>query len=240
MPWSSCRSRWLPHFSVTGNGLDTTAASGGSGNALRRELGVAEDEILVGAVGNVRPSKNYTMLLDAARTVLTYGPRVRFVVVGDASNDLAVDLRAPATALELGERMSFVGFRGDLANVFAALDLFVLSSGAEGFSLATVQAMAARVPVIATRCGGPERIVEDGVTGLLVPNGDAAALAREILRLAFDREVRKRLAVAARASMAERYSLDDMLDRYEALYLACLRQARWPIPSSAATQLRAD
>jgi glycosyltransferase involved in cell wall biosynthesis len=101
----------------------------------------------------------------------------------------------------------------------------VVSSHSEGFSLAAVEAMAAGLPVVATRCGGPETIVEHGVTGLLVPAGQPAELAHGLRRLSEDPVLRARLGSAARASAAERFTLARQVSRYQDLYLECLGEA---------------
>ncbi len=118
--------------------------------------------------------------------------------------------------------MNFVGFRPDIVPPLRSFDAFVLSSKSEGFSIATVQAMASGLPLVATRSGGPEEIVTDGVDGLLVPRADPAALAAGMLRLAGDSELRARLGTAARASARAKFSLAKMLESYEEIYRAAL------------------
>jgi glycosyltransferase involved in cell wall biosynthesis len=99
-----------------------------------------------------------------------------------------------------------------------AFDIYVLTSRSEGFSLSTIEAMASGLPVVATRCGGPEQIVEDGATGFLVENGSPDAVANAIDRLRRDRDQRARFGTAARDVVMKRYTLEAQVRAYEALY----------------------
>ena len=202
---------------VIPNGVDLNGFHPGDGAAMRGSLGVAEDEFLIGAVGNVRPPKGYQDLLRAVASLSLADRRWRLVIVGDTGGEPFVRLNQLKAELGLGERVVFTGFRTDVPDLLRSFDLFVLSSRSEGFSLATVQAMASGLPVLATRCGGPEEIVTDGIDGLLVPAAEPLALAAGINRLAGDPELAGRLATAAAVS-AQRFEINTMLQAYEALY----------------------
>src|SRR5690606_23062610 len=121
----------------------------------------------------------------------------RFVIVGQAPGPLYEQLVALRDSLGLRDAVQFTGFRPDVERLMAAFDLFTITSDSEGFSIATVQAMASRQPIVATRCGGPEEILVDGVTGALVPTGSPEALADEIHRLRHDPVARKAMGAAA-------------------------------------------
>jgi glycosyltransferase involved in cell wall biosynthesis len=114
--------------------------------------------------------------------------------------------------------VQFVGYRDDVHEFYRALDLYLLTSHHEGFSLSTVQALATGLPVVATRCGGPEEIVTDGSDGVLIPAGSPAAVAVAIAALARDPVRRSALGAAARATAETRFSTRAMLGQYEALY----------------------
>jgi glycosyltransferase involved in cell wall biosynthesis len=124
--------------------------------------------------------------------------------------------------LGLESVVTFTGFREDVERVMAALDVFVVSSSAEGFSLTTVQAMAAGLPVVATRCGGPEEILRNGELGVLVPTRSPEALADAVQRLVDRPAERRRITLAARAEAESRFALTSMVSGYEALYERCL------------------
>jgi glycosyltransferase involved in cell wall biosynthesis len=202
---------------VIHNGVDHRRFNSGDRQAVRSEMGVPDDTILIGAIGNLRPAKDYATFLHAARN-LADESRLRFAVVGDTETPLYEELTALRDKLGLAERLRFWGFRTDIPSVLSALDVLVISSSNEGFSLVAVQAMAAGTAVVSTRCGGPEEIIEDGVSGVLVPVGDADALSRAIRAVATSDDLRKTLAAGGLQRVLERFSLSSMLDSYEELY----------------------
>jgi len=202
---------------VIHNGLEVETFEKGDGGAVRREHDVPGEALLVGSLGNLRPAKDLPTYLRAAG-ILGGDPRLRFAVAGQRTEPLYGRLLEMRARLGLDERVSFWGFRSDVADVVAAFDVLVISSTSEGFSLAALQAMAAGTPVVATRSGGPEEIITDGVDGLLVPPGSPEALAGAVRRVIADSALASRLAAAARRTVRERFSLDAMLDAYESTY----------------------
>lgn len=206
------------HVAVIFNGVDAARFHPGRNQALRRELGVADDELLVGAVGNVRRAKGYEILLEATALLARDGVRCRIVIAGIADGPLFAELEARRAALGLGSMVRFIGFRDDVDEFYRALDIYVLTSHSEGFSLSTVQALASGLPVVATRCGGPEEIVTDGVDGVLTPPGSPREIAAAIATLANDPARRSRLAGAARGAADSRFSTGAMLGAYQNLY----------------------
>ncbi len=204
------------------NGIDVAVFQNAVPGPLRRELAIPADAPLVGTVANVRQSKGHDFFLRAARTVLERFPQARFVSAGDVPSDLGNPLKRLLHELGLEDRFFFLGFRRDVPQVLADLDLFVLPSVSEGLPLVLLEAMAAGRAVVATRSGGPEDVVQDGRTGLLVPAADAAALATAIVRLLSDRALAGELARNSRALVEERYSLSQMLSQYQDLYERCL------------------
>ena len=205
-------------LAVIHNGVDTERFRPGSSAALRESLGSSNGELVVGAVGNLRRAKGYEVLLAAAAELARRGVPLRFAIVGQASGELYDELTRQAAELQLGDRVRFLGFREDVDTLYRAFDIFALTSHSEGFSLATVQAIASGLPAVATRCGGPEEILTDGVDGLLVPPGSPQALADALERLAADGPLRARLSIAARETAISRFSVDAMLRAYERLY----------------------
>jgi glycosyltransferase involved in cell wall biosynthesis len=203
---------------VVPNGVDFDLHSGGPDATLRAEFGIGRDAFLVGAIGNVRPPKAYDNLLRAAAIAVRRNPNLRFVVVGEGSGSLLEDLLRLRAGLGLQEIVHFAGFRPDATVPLRNFDAFVLASRSEGFSIATVQAMASGLPVVATKSGGPEEIVTDGEDGLLIPREDPDALAAAILRVAGDEALRRKLGKAARTTARARFSLTKMLDSYEEIY----------------------
>ncbi|WP_117212861.1 glycosyltransferase family 4 protein [Allorhizocola rhizosphaerae] len=160
--------------------------------ALRSELAPG-GELIVGYVGRLAKEKRVDDLREAATL-----PGVRVVVVGDGPTRARV-ARALPTAVFLGTRSG-----QELARVYASLDVFVHTGPHETFCQTVQEAMASGVPVLAPAAGGPLDLIRPGVTGLLVPPGDPAALADAVSTLAGDRELRERMGVAARVAVADR------------------------------------
>jgi glycosyltransferase involved in cell wall biosynthesis len=200
------------------NGVDTESYSPGRADELRSELGLRTDEILIGAVGNIRTPKAYDVLLKAAALVLERAPHCRFAIIGQGDESALKPLRQLAATLGIETRCHFLGFRKSTPNLYRSLDVFVSSSRSEGLSLAFLEALATGLPVVATRSGGPQEVIEPDVAGVLVPIEDPAALAQGLLRVVGDRELRDRLGAAARQRVFEAFSLEAVLQQYARLY----------------------
>src|SRR5205823_2854960 len=156
-----------------------------SGKTVRDELRVGAGEPLIGLVANIRGSKGHNVFLDAARDVLRAAPRARFLIVGDGVG--YDDVRRRVSDLGLTRHVTMTGFRRDIPEVMAALDVLVLPSiRSEAASQVIPQALAVGTPVVATTVGGSPELVADGRTGRLVPPADAPALAEAILSLLRD------------------------------------------------------
>ncbi len=166
------------HWTVIPNGVDTARVKPGGSMGLRDRLGVSAETCLVGALGNLRRPKAYEVFLQtAARLVAAEPGRYQFVIAGEGSGALKEELLALRDRLGLDRTVHFPGMLDDIPGYLGELDVFLLTSSTEGFSIACVEAMACGLPVVATRSGGPEGIVADGETGLLCPVGDVAATA---------------------------------------------------------------
>ncbi|HEX4267597.1 MAG TPA: glycosyltransferase [Steroidobacteraceae bacterium] len=201
---------------VIPNGVDIEGFRPDRDRSLRAELGLSDDTALIGAIGNVRQPKAYDVLLRAARKLLDRSQRFHMVIAGDCANVLGEQLQQLSRDLGTERNVTFLGLREDVSRILNSLDAFVLSSDTEGFSIACIEAMACGVPVVATRSGGPEEILE-GEAGLLVPTADPAALALAVERIISSKELAAALTARGMKRVHERYSLTMMLSRYEAL-----------------------
>jgi glycosyltransferase involved in cell wall biosynthesis len=208
---------------VVHNGVDLSQFEPGRRTQLRSELGIPADGPLVGAVGNIRMAKAYHVLLDAFAHVRSIQPRAQLVIAGHPDSEIYEHLMAQCAKLDLSGSTHFLGFREDILEVLGALDVFALSSTDEGFSLATVQAMAVGLSIVGTLSGGPEEIVGNSGAAILVPPNDPRALGSAIIRVLEDDELSSALKEAAR-ERAEHFSLDKMLDRYDSLYQRVLNR----------------
>jgi len=215
----------VPAESITliHNGVDTEKYSPGRADDLRNELGLGPDDLLVGAVGNIRAPKSYEVLLKAAAVVAANVPRCHFAIIGEGDASALLHLR---DSLGLRDRCSFLGFRQSSPALYRNFDVFVSSSRSEGLSLAFLEAMASGLPVVATRSGGPQEVVEPDISGILVPTEDPAALAQGLQRALTDAGLRSRLGVAARARVVASFSLESVLREYAALYETLLTRQR--------------
>jgi sugar transferase (PEP-CTERM/EpsH1 system associated) len=195
-------------------------------------------QFLVGTVGRLDAVKDQTNLARAFVAALRRHPaareRLRLVVVGDGPlRDEVLRVLAEADAAPCAW---LAGERHDVAEVLRGLDCFVLPSLAEGISNTLLEAMASGLPVVATRVGGNAELMEEGLTGRLVPRADPEALATEILRYFDDPLLGRRHGGAGRSLVEKRFSLDLMLRRYDELYAGVLRMA--PRAAAAVAQPR--
>lgn len=205
---------------VVYNGIDLPRYRKGQGRALREQLNLTDDCVLIGALGNVRPAKDYVTLVKAAARVVAACPQAQFIVAGDKKPSLMAELEALIHREQLQRHVHFIGFIADSADYLSQLDMFALSSSTEGFSLSTIEAMATGLPVITTRCGGPEEIVCPDSDALMVGVNDPESLARAIIRLIDDPELSRRLQEAAVVSVNNRFSIEQTVSSYIDIYEA--------------------
>jgi glycosyltransferase involved in cell wall biosynthesis len=193
---------------VIPNGLDVPQSSQrGAPSMLRKVVMVA----------NLRREKGHDVLIDAAVHVLKRFPDAAFEVVGAGPELDALTSRSRAAGVSAA--FTFLGHRDDVAARLDRNDIFVLPSRSEAFPNAVLEAMAAGLPIVASRVGGIPELVDHQRTGLLAPPGDSTALAEALCTLMADRELGARLGSAARAE-ASRYSFDRMVSAFERVYLA--------------------
>ena len=231
-------SRWLPDFVtavgegardayvasrmaardqciVLPNGIDVGAWRPNAEARTRRrhELGLT-DEFIWLAVGRLDPVKDYETALRAFAQV---DERARMLIAG--SGPMEDELRKLASALQIEERLRFLGFEPDVRGWMQAADGFLLSSRWEGLPMALIEAAACALPAVATDVPGTREAVADGETGWLAPVGSPAKLAGKMRRLMYATATgRREMGARARERVVERFSLDSALDRWEALY----------------------
>lgn len=215
---------------VIHRGVDLGVFGGCRGEAIRRELGIDSVAPVVTVSARLQHGKGIHVFLRAARQVTDEYPGAVFLVVGGALFGLEAEypasLRVLARELGLESAVRFTGHREDVAHILAASDLVVVPSlTPEGFGMATVEAMAARKAVVATGIGATVEIIEHGATGFLVPPDDPQTLAAAVSRLLADPGLRLRLGEAARARVAEKFTLDRAIAQYEDLYAAAAGHA---------------
>jgi glycosyltransferase involved in cell wall biosynthesis/ribosomal protein S18 acetylase RimI-like enzyme len=185
--------------------------------ALRRELGLPADALVVGAVGRLVAEKGYRELFAAARAVRQADPRVRFLAVGTPDLDKADAISEAELAAAAGDVL-VTGWRDDVRDLLAVMDVFVLASWREGMPRSAIEAAAMGKALVLTDIRGCREVARHDREALLVPPRDPGALAAAISRLAADPALRERLAAAARRRALERFSEQDVAERVVAHY----------------------
>lgn len=191
--------------------------------AARVALGFDPARRLVAQIGRLEPQKDYPTFLAAAALVAAAVDDVDFLVVGEGRQDAS--LREEAARLGIAPRVRFTGVRHDVPALLGAVDVLALTSRFEGLPNVVIEAMATGAVAVATDVGGARELVVPGETGCIVPVARPDAVAQAILGLLAAPAEAMRLAVAARARIVERFTMDAMVRRTEAAYATLLRDA---------------
>jgi glycosyltransferase involved in cell wall biosynthesis len=220
-----------------------------SGRCVRQEFGIAQDAPVIGVVGRITVWKGHQTFIEAMQRVIDCAPTARALIVGEQfercpeaderelrgirerfGTELDIpsqvvfreqDLRALTRELGLQDHVVFTGFRQDIPDVMAALDLLVLPSWWEPFGRVLIEAMASGTPVVATNLGGPPEIVRDGETGYLIPPLDSVAMADAICGILNRPHLRAAMGKQGRVEAERRFSLSEYVNRITAIYENC-------------------
>lgn len=204
------------------SGLDMTRVMDQkSGLDARRRFGIPAEALVLGTVANLFERKGYEVMIEALPMIVNASPAVHYLIVGSGDAAYEARLRATVEILGLESRVHFAGFQESVYPCLAAMDLYVHPALMEGFGIAVLEAMAMRKPVVATVTGGLPEIVQEGETGMLVPPGDADALAKAVSSLLQDPARCRQLGEAGRARVAAHFTVEAMMDQlvsgYESL-----------------------
>lgn len=187
----------------------------------RQELGIAPGAPVVTTVGRLTSIKQHARLLEFARTLADRHPNLVLLLVGDG--ELRADLEAQASRLGLGANVRFLGWRRDLATIYAATDVFALPSRNEGTPVALIEAMATGVPGVATDVGGVGTVIADGTMGIRVSLDDAAAFVEGVLRLLANPGEAAAMGARGRDHVMARFDSRRLIDDIERLYRQLLK-----------------
>lgn len=214
-------------IAVVKNGVDVDRFANNTFDSTRTRSawGIPADALVVGTVGELKPLKGQEEFLRAAAVILKTYPNTYFVVAGiDSSNGKQnLDrLQQLSNHLNLQDRVRFVEWLPEIAQLYSAIDLFVSASRAESFGLAIAEAMASGTPVVATKTEGAKEIVEEGVTGLLVPIEDDDAIAAAVISLLNDRERSARIGSQAQEVVRSQFGIERMINSTEEIYRQAL------------------
>jgi glycosyltransferase involved in cell wall biosynthesis len=185
---------------------------------FRKAWNIPDDAPLVGIVGRLVPIKNHKLFIDAAARVRQQFPNAHFAIIGDG--EIRAEIEKQVDELGLHKAVTFTGWMKDLASVYSDLDVSVISSNNEGVPGSITEALCARCPVVSTAVGGVPEMLEHGEVGLIVPPGDAEALAQAIIKTIqhpLDGE-------KGRAAALKRSGLDVILEQLDELYTRLLRK----------------
>lgn len=189
----------------------------------RRAIGAGDDEFVAGTITRIDAKKNLGMLVRAAALCGTTPARVRICIIGGGPDEDA--LRDAIREQGMDERITLLGPRQDARALLPGFDLFVLTSRIEGMPNTVMEAMAAGLPCVCTDVGGCGELIEDGVTGYLVPPGDDRALAGRILEMVADPRARAALGRSGKERIATNYTVGQMVSRVQKVFLQLLSSA---------------
>lgn len=193
-------------------------------STLRKELGIADNAVIIVCVAHLRPQKGQRLLLLAAAPLMRGASDVHLVFVGEGSQlDI---LKREAREQHCAARTHFLGRREDISNVLKASDIFALATQREALGTSFIEAAALGLPVVGTRVGGVPEVVKQGETGFLVPYNDIDALRMALETLLLNTPLRRRMGTAAAAYVSgeRKFSVAGMAESMEAAYLRWLRQ----------------
>lgn len=184
--------------------------------AIRQELKIADNQILIGAIGNLYPVKGHIYLVQAAQKILATAPDVQFIIAGRGGEQAA--LQAEIDRLGIGERFQLLGFRDDVERLLQGMDIFVMPSLSEGMPLSILEAMAAKKVIVASAVGGIPELIDSGKNGILVPPQNIDELTSALLRLIASEEARTSIAATAYDGVCRNFAQTNCSAAYLNLY----------------------
>jgi glycosyltransferase involved in cell wall biosynthesis len=212
---------------VIHSGVDLQRFSKGAKQRTRKreELGISPDSLVIGYVGWLIPIKGATHLVSAMARVAEKYPKSLLILVGkgDDKGEEEIKLKKQVERAGLADKIRFLGWRSDVDEIMGCFDIFVLPSLNEGMGRVLVEAMAAGLPIVASRVGGIPDLVKDGQNGLLAPPADAIALGNGIAALLEDKKIRKRMGQVGK-KMCRQYSTEAMVTPIDNLYRELLEE----------------
>ena len=184
--------------------------------ALYQELALKDNVMILGMVCRLVEQKGIIYTLQAFKQIYSKFPHVHLVIAGDG--ELATELLAMGRMLGISDRVHWLGWRDDAQMVMSAIDIFLMPSLWEGFGLVLLEAMSKRIPIIASRVSAIPEVVQDGITGLLIPPQSADELAKAIICLLNDRSLRKHMGLLGEDRLEQEFSIRKMVEQTVAVY----------------------
>ncbi len=208
------------------NGVDLDRFHPGvKGEEVRKELNISRETPIVGTIGNFTPAKGYLYLLEAAREIIRELPRVKFLVLGSIHplyKRYYERMREEVKKLGISDSLILMKGERDVPRILASFDLFLLPSVQETLGRVVIEAMACGKPVVATRIGGIPEVVEEKVTGYLVPSRDPHSLARRTRELLLDKEKASAMGKEGRKRVERLFNVNKMVEETKQVYKSLL------------------
>lgn len=201
------------------NGIDLDKWQTNSGNpVLKEELNMGLSDILVGTVARIDPQKDLHTFLKVAEIVVAHTPKIKFVIAGDGKHDELSKLKNDIKDMGLENSIILTGHRNDIHDIYASMDIFLMTSIMEGLPNTVLEAMAMQIPVVSTAVSGVPEIISDHETGFLCGIGDARGLAKSIITLIEDDVKRSTFGKQSREKIEQDFSFKDRVRKLEDMY----------------------
>jgi len=201
------------------NGIDVVKYTSSTMRyVVRSSLGISNRQILIGTVGRLAAVKDYKTLIRGFEIFHRSFPESRLVIVGEGGEKEA--LTQLSNELALNDKILFTGERNDIPDLLSGMDIFVLSSVSEGISITLLESMAAQLPVVATAVGGNVEVVEDGLTGLLVPAQNPDKIAEALVSLCESESMSHSFGESGKKRVEKYFSIQHMIEKLEIIYSA--------------------
>lgn len=186
---------------------------------LHTSLGLKPDVPVIGICGFIQERKGQVIFLEAAALVKESHPEVHFVIIGGGSTDYVAFIKNLGDKLGLSKQLHFTGWRDDIAEILCELDVLVIASVQEPFGRTVIEGMAAAIPIVSTRCGGPEEIIMEGVTGFLVDVGDFKGMAIKIIELIENESLSRDFGLVGRQRVMNNFAQSAMVRHVEEMLI---------------------
>ena len=202
---------------IIDNGIDLQKFTNQTrNNELRKSFGFNGNHKIIGTVASLTEEKGHVYLIEAAQQVLDKHPECRFLIIGDGGQRQFLEEKA--ANLGLNGKALFTGSRKDVPEILSILDAFILPSLKEGLPMALLEAMASKLPVIATSVGAIPNVIEDGINGLLIPPKNSDAISEAINKMLSNGDSAKEMALKGFEKVRDHYSSKQMAEKYLTVY----------------------
>ncbi len=203
------------------NGVDLREFNPESdGSVIRKEFNIDEGELVIGTIGRIDPEKGYEYFLESARIISQDIKNARFLIVGEAFDNPSLEAFFYKISIEKGidKKTIFTGYRKDIPQLLASMDVVVLPSGIDACSRVLFESMAMQKPLVATNAGGTPEVVQDGITGLLVKPKDPPGMAKSIMTLLHNTSLSEQYGMAGRKRVEEMFTIERNIKETENVY----------------------